>query len=46
MSSAEYVLRHLRTTIRSVVIAITAGEAVHPEVVLMQLGVFVKSALL
>ena len=44
--SVEYVLRNLRPNIRKVIIAITAGEAVHPEVVRMQLGVFVKSAAL
>ena len=46
MSSVEYVLRNLRPNIRKAIIAITAGEAVHPEVVRMQLGVFVKSAAL
>ena len=40
----EYVLRNLRPNIS--IIAITVGEAVHPEVVRMQLGVFVKFAAL
>ena len=33
--SVEYVLRNLRPNIRKAIIAITAGEAVHPEVVRM-----------
>ena len=46
VSSVEYVFRYLRPFIRKVIIAITAGEGVHPEVIRMQLGVFVKSAAL
>ena len=43
VSSVEYVLRNLRPIIRKVIIAITAGEGVHPEVIRMQLSVFVKA---
>ena len=36
----------MRPNLRKVVISISAGEAVHPEIVRMQLGIFVKSAAL
>ena len=36
----------LRPNIRSFLLAVTAGEAIHPEIVRMQMGVFVKSAVL
>ena len=37
-------MRSLRPNIRKVLLAVAAGESVHPEVIRMQLGVFVKSA--
>ena len=45
-SSAEYSLTYLRSNIRSFLLAIAADEAIHPEIVRMQMGVFVKSGLL
>ena len=45
-SSAEYSLMYLRPNIRSLVLAVAAGEAIHPEIVRMQLGVFVKSGVM
>ena len=45
-SSAEYPQTYLRPNIRSLLLAVAAGEAIHPEIVRMQLGVFVKSGVL
>lgn len=45
-SSAEFALRYLRPKMRRLLVAIAAGEAIHPEIVRMQLGIFVKSAVL
>lgn len=45
-SSAEFALLKLRPKLRSFLLAIAAGEAIHPELVRMQMGVFVKSAVL
>ena len=45
-SSAEFALLKLRPALRSFLLAVAAGEAIHPELVRMQLGVFVKSAVL
>ena len=36
----------LRPKLRSLLLTIASGEAIHPEIIRMQLGVFVKSAAL
>ena len=36
----------LRSNVRSFLLAVTEGEAIHPEIVRMEMGVFVKSAVL
>ena len=45
-TSAHYAVQHLRPCLRLLLLAVTAGECIHPEIVRMQLGVFVKSAAL
>ena len=44
ISSAEFALVKLRLTVKSFFLAVSAGEAIHPELVKMQMAVFVKSA--
>ena len=46
LTSAHYAVQHLRPALRLLLLAVTAGECIHPEIVRMQLGVFVKSAAL
>ena len=46
ISSAEFALVKLRPAVRSFLLAVSAGEAIHPELVRMQMAVFVKSAVL
>ena len=44
ISCAQYCLSKLRPKVRTCLLTIAAGEAIHPEIVRMQMGVFVKSA--
>ena len=44
--SVQRSLMSLRPNVRSFLLAVCAGEAIHPEIVRMQMGVFVKSAVL
>ena len=46
ISTAQYCLSKLRPKVRTFLVRITAGESIHPEIVRMQIGVFVKSAVL
>ena len=46
ISSAQYCLSKLRPKVRTYLLAVAAGEAIHPEIVRMQMGTFVKSAVL
>ena len=45
-SSAEFALLKVRPALRSFLLSVAAGESIHPELVRMQMGVFVKSAVL
>ena len=45
-STAQYSLSKVRSKVRTFLLKIAAGEYIHPEIVRMQMGVFVKSAIL
>ena len=44
ISTAQYCLSKLRPKVRTFLLKIAAGESIHPEIVRMQMAVFVKSA--
>ena len=46
ISTVQYCLSKLRPKVRTFLLRIAAGESVHPKIVRMQMGVFVKSAVL
>ena len=46
ISTAQYCLMKVRPKVRTFLLKVAAGESIHPEIVRMQLGVFVKSAIL
>ena len=46
ISTVQYCLSKLRSKVRTFLLRIAAGESVHPEIVRMQMGIFVKSAVL
>ena len=46
LSCAHYCLSKLRSKVRTFLLAIAAGEAIHPEIVRVQMGVFAKSAVM
>ena len=46
ISTVQYCLSKLRPKLSTFLLRIAAGESVHPEIVRMQMGIFVKSAVL
>ena len=45
-SCVQYCISKLRPKVGTFLLAVAASEAIHPEIVRMQIGVFVKSAVM